>query len=83
MTGDVKCDSFNFESGEYITAVTVSSGDLVDRIEFETNLGRLFKAGGDGGGPRMAQIGDNSRVVAFGAGMGGHIHHLKVFYVTL
>ena len=83
MTGDVKCDTFNFESGEYINAVTVSSGDLVDRIEFQTNLGRSFKAGGNGGGPRMAQIGENARVVALGAGMGGHIHHFKVFYLSL
>ena len=34
--------------------LVVSSGDVVDRIEFTTNLGREFKAGGSGGEKRHA-----------------------------
>ncbi len=78
----MRCDSFKFQDNEYIKEVTVSSGDLVDRIEFTTNLGRSFKAGGQGGGPRMAQLAENGKVVAFGGGLGGHLHHLKVFYIV-
>ena len=81
MTGDMRCDSFKFQENEFINEVTVSSGDLVDRIEFKTNIGREFRAGGSGGGPRMASIGKNGRVIAFGGGLGGHLHHLKIFYI--
>ena len=82
LTGDVRCDTFRFQPGEYITEVTVSSGDLVDRIEFLTDQGRQFIAGGPGGGPRMASMGLNARVIGFGGGLGGHLHHLKIFYIV-
>ena len=49
LTGDVRCDTFVFEDGEYISEFRVSSGDLVDRIELTTNTGRTFQAGGPGG----------------------------------
>ena len=49
LTGDVKCDSLVFEKDEYIVDIITSSGDVVDRLEFTTSLGRQFKAGGSGG----------------------------------
>ena len=57
LTDDVRCDTFRFQQNEYITEVTVSSADLVERIEFTTDLGRQFKAGGPGGGPKVASMG--------------------------
>ncbi len=55
LTGDVRCDTFEFAEDEYMTEFSVSSGDLVDRVEFRTNSGRFFSAGGTGGGLRQAQ----------------------------
>jgi len=79
---DVRCNTFNFEEGEYIETVTVASGDIVDRIEFTTNKGRGFKAGGGGGSAIPAKISQGGRVVALGGGIGGHMHHLKIYYVN-
>lgn len=37
LTGDARCDTFIFEQDEYMNDMVVSSGDVVDRIEFTTN----------------------------------------------
>ena len=82
LNGGVRCDSLVFMDGEFITQFGVSSGDLVDRIEVVTNLGRHFKAGGPGGGFRQAQTeSSNPRFIALGGGLGGHMHNLKAYYV--
>lgn len=47
----VRMETFNFQKNEYITSLSVRCGWLIDRIEFSTNYGRSFSAGGDGGGP--------------------------------
>ena len=80
---EVKCHTFNFEEGEYISGLTVASGDIVDRLEFTTNQGRSFKAGGPGGSSIPAKIAEGARVVALGGGIGGHMHHFKIFYLSL
>ena len=62
----------------------VSSGDVVDRIEFTTNFGRNFKAGGSGGEARHLRFdAPNVRVIALGGGMGGHMHNVKAHYIIL
>eukprot|EP00347_Sterkiella_histriomuscorum_P020979 403335728 len=82
LTAEVTCSTFEFEDGEYINNLVVYAGDLVDSIYFETNKNRNFKAGGSGGGPNPARMeGKNPRVVALGAGLGGHVHHFRVYYV--
>jgi len=40
---------FDFHDGEYITHLGVSTGASLDRVEFTTNTGRHFVAGGKGG----------------------------------
>ena len=82
LTADVSCSTFEFEDGEYINEVFVCSGDLVDSIEINTNKGRNFKAGGDGGSKQCAKMNASKpRVVALGAGLGGHVHHFRAYYI--
>ena len=87
ITGDVRCDTFVFQEGEFISEFLVSSGDLVDRIEFKTNQGREFKAGGGGGSLIMAKTelkpGHTARFIALGGGLGGHMHNIRPFYVPV
>ncbi|KAB8221616.1 mannose-binding lectin [Aspergillus novoparasiticus] len=40
--------SFDFEDGEKISSMTLQSGIRLDNIQFTTNLGRKFEAGGGG-----------------------------------
>ncbi|CDW79416.1 peptide n- [Stylonychia lemnae] len=83
LTGDVQCSTFDFNEGEYISQFNTMAGDLVDKVKFFTNQGRQFEAGGNGGALNMAQMSavSNPRVVAVGGGLGGHMHHFRVYYV--
>ena len=54
----------------------------MDRVEFITNKGRDFGAGGSGGGKNVARMdAKKPRVVAIGGGLGGHMHHFRAYYI--
>ena len=42
LNEDIRCKTFMFQPGEYITEVSVSHGDHINRLEFMTDQGRQF-----------------------------------------
>jgi hypothetical protein len=50
--GGLPQEPFVLHHGEYLVAVHVRSGELLDSVQFETNTGRVSAVyGGDGGAP--------------------------------
>ena len=75
---EVKCDRFELNEGEHITAVEGRTGDLVDRLAIVTSEGRSFGGGGEGGGPQRPVIQAlKPYVIAIGGGLGGHMHNFN------
>lgn len=64
-----------------VMKVAVRAGAIVDSLTITSKLGKVLKAGGDGGGPPavidVAAV-ENLRFVGFFGGLGGHVHNLGV-----
>jgi len=71
---EVTKTKFEFNDDEYIVHMGGSAGMSLDRIEFVTNLGRHFKAGGLGGRYEKFVMDcpddKHPRVISFGFGIG-------------
>ena len=70
---------------EFVTAITVRSGDQVDFVSLETNLGNKLEVGNPNGGEvRFAgKLKDGEGLFGFAGGIGGHIHHLSFYTRSL
>ena len=57
----------------------------VRRLWFETSLRRFFSFGGNKGKDAECSTQGASKhyLLAIGAGMGGHLHHIKFLYLDL
>ena len=73
------------QPGEYITSVGGRLGNICDQLNFRTSAGRTLTGGGNGGSQLNCDSGRATKpyVLAVGAGFGGHVHHLKCFYLDL
>ena len=73
------------QPGEYITLVGGKLGNICDQLNFRTSTGRVFAGGGQGGSQMNCDTGRATQpyVLAVEAGFGGHVHHLKCFYLDL
>jgi len=69
----------NLETGEFITEVSGRVGNLIDRLEIRTNLGKSISVGGNGGSPFNFSIPYGSQVVGFYGGVGGHLHNIGIY----
>ncbi|KHN98653.1 Mannose-binding lectin [Metarhizium album ARSEF 1941] len=73
--------SYDFEEGEKISSMRIRAYGYVDNISFETDKGGKFDAGGPGGDPDWADVG-NGEIVGF-AGRGtphGCVDNLATYY---
>lgn len=68
---------------EFIVKARVSCGDVVDRLEVETNLGQAKQWGGAGGSLHTLVVPSNHAVVGFQGGAGGHLHNLGALVAPL
>lgn len=79
--------SFEFQKGEYINKVFFRTGGWMDQIIIETNKGRDFKFGGEGGTKNEAAMlvspGMAARVVSFGGQHYSHMESMIVHYVEV
>jgi len=69
----------NLDTGEYITEISGRSGNIIDRLEIRTNLGKFIAVGGNGGSPFRFTLPYGSQVVGFYGGVGGHLHNIGVY----
>ena len=90
-------ERFELEHDEYLVKVGGRFGDICDALSFTTSQGRTFTAGGYGGDSMTCEtnVMDSSDedgemkpaekpyIVALGAGLGGHLHHVKCAYIDL
>jgi hypothetical protein len=80
-------ETFTFQQIEYISKLTVRCGWCIDRIEFTTNFGRTFRAGGDGGGPKTIEVslgsGQTACFVGFAGDLGHYVQSLRAFYIPI
>jgi hypothetical protein len=53
-TSGLNCTQIDLNAGEYFTAMSGGSGDLIDRLKFRTNFGREFGPFGGPGGNNFA-----------------------------
>lgn len=76
-------ERFEFEEDEYMVEVGGRFGHWCDNIWLKTSEGRFHEFGGTGGGHVEFSIDDVDKphILSVGAGVGGHLHHLKVVYV--
>mmetsp|Transcript_7010 Transcript_7010/g.11774 ORF Transcript_7010/g.11774 Transcript_7010/m.11774 type:complete len:88 (+) Transcript_7010:256-519(+) len=86
LTPSVKCDTLTLklDEGEFINGVKVFSANLVDRIEFKTNLGNKFEAGSRPKEEHLVEEADmreNHRLIGIKCGLGGHIHNLQFQFI--
>lgn len=83
LTPMVKQASFklDLEQDEHIKEAKAYSQNLVDRLEFTTSLGRVLCVGRDASPDDLVSaIGskdDDSRLISFNCGLGGHIHNIE------
>ena len=71
--------------GEFVTSLTVRSGDQVDFVGLETNLGNKLEVGNPTGGlvRFSGKLKDGEGLFGFAGGIGGHVHHLSFYTRTL
>ena len=81
----VRCDRVSLEPDEYLTGAGGRFGDLCDQLWFKTSHGRDLVFGGSGGSSKTFDTGAAQKplILALGAGMGGHVHHIKCFFLDL
>ena len=81
----VRSERIELQKGEYLTGMGTRCGAICDSLWFNTSQGRLIRFGGDGGTDAECSTQEASKpyVLAIGAGVGGHIHHIKCFYLDL
>ena len=60
-------------------------GALCDQLWFVTNQGRKLTFGGSGGSDVTFETSSAHKplILALGAGLGGHVHHVKCYYMDL
>lgn len=67
--------------------MSIRSGSWMDKLEFKTNQGRSYVAGGNGGDAYTIRFDIDGKshpmVIGFRGGCGGHMHNFKVHYVVL
>lgn len=63
---------------EYWSMFNLRSGDVMDRLEFRTNINRSIAAGADGGDPWGVQ---NIKILRIGGKYGTYLDHIKIEYV--
>ena len=83
--GNVRTDSTKLAAGEYLTSAGGRFGNICDQLWFRTSQGREFYLGGQGGSSYSYDTSSAHKpyIIAFGVGMGGHVHHAKCFYIDL
>ena len=86
----VRCDKVELELSEYICAAGGRVGNVCHQLWFKTNSGRLISLGGvdgvqDDGDKKTYDTSKAEKplIVALGAGIGGKLHHAKVYYLDL
>ena len=81
----MRCERFDLQPGEYLVGLGGRLGDICDQINFTTSTGRTFIAGGSGGNPMACQTPGAVKpyIVAIGAGLGGHVHNFRCYYIDL
>lgn len=82
----VHCEQAVLEPGEYVCEAGGRFGEVCHQLWFKCNTGRVIKFGSDEMG--KLQTFDTTKaekplIVALGVGMGGQVHHVKVFYLDL
>ena len=94
---NVNVERFELEQGEYLVKVGGRFGDICDALIFTTSEGRNFTAGGYGGEELTCETNvmessedddemkpaEKPYILALGAGLGGHIHHVKCAFLDL
>ena len=82
---NVRPERIELQKGEYLTGMSGHCSSWVHSLQFKTSKGRLIKFGGDGGyrTGSLIQETENRVIVAIGTGIGGHMHHLKCYYLDL
>jgi len=66
------------QGDEYINAMSIRHGRLIDQISLTTSRGRTFGAGGGGG--RLTQL-NNIRVLGLGGNSGDELDKLRIRYI--
>jgi len=67
--------------GETITAISGKHGNVIDSINITTSTGKIYSFGGSGGKFSYSVfIPAGKTVRAIAGGLGGHLHHLSVYY---
>lgn len=83
--GNVKTDTHQLATGEYITGLNCRFGSICDQVSFTTSTGRTLTGGGSGGGPQTCEVPSDQKpyMIACITGMGGHVHNVKMQYIDL
>lgn len=66
---------------DYITEVSGSSGQLIDRLYLRTAHGKTVSWGGTGGSPFNLDVPPMKRVIALAGGLGGHLHNISAYTI--
>ena len=84
-TANVQTHRQTLMPNEYLCAAGGRFGNLCDNLWFTTNLGNTYQFGGSGGSPVTfdTTYAKQPLILALGAGMGGHVHHIKCFFMDL
>lgn len=67
-----------FDTDEYISDITIRSGERVDNLQFTTNKGRTLGGGGGGGNKHTL---NGIRVIAIGGRSGDRLNKITITYV--
>jgi hypothetical protein len=70
--------TLKFGTDEYISDISLRSGERVDNLQFTTNKGRTLGGGGNGGGPHTLT---GIRVIAIGGRSGEKLDQIAITYV--
>lgn len=80
----VEVGVLNMEIDEFVTKISGNHGNQIERIQFETNKGRVMEAGHDQGGSYFeVGIPEGSCLGKIDGGKNGHIHNFTFHYGVL
>ncbi len=65
---------------EHIVRVTGRSGTILDRVEFQSDMGTSWTCGGSGGAEFKLLAPEGKQLLCFGGGQNGHIHFLYGYF---